>query len=111
MVLGIQIAGLLIGMFLIYYDFLVYKRKEFTAKEFVFWVVLWLGFILVTLFPSILEPVVKSFGFFRVLDAFLIGGLLFLMVIIFYTYIITKKKQKQVEAIVREIALSKRKGK
>ena len=111
MVLGIQIVGFLFGLFMLYYSFLNYKRKEFSAKEFVFWAVLWAAFIIVALFPTVLDPVVKSFGFFRTLDMLIISGFLFLIMINFYTYRLTRKNQKQLEAIVRDMAIRKAKGK
>lgn len=111
MVLGIQIAGFLFGLFMIYYSFLNYKRREFTVKEFSFWIFLWIIFIIITLFPFLLDPIIKPLGFFRALDFLIISGFLFLSVSIFYTYTITKKNQKQMEIIVRSIAMKKNKGK
>ena len=109
-ILGIQIVGFLFGLFMLYYSFLNYKRKEFTIKEFSFWVILWIVFILVALFPSLLDPLVKGIGFLRALDLLTIVGFLFLIAAIFYTYTITRKNQKQLETIVREIAVKKNKG-
>jgi len=109
MVLGIQIAGFLFGLFMVYYSFLNYKRKEFTAKEFVFWMVLWVILICISLFPYILDPIIKPLGFFRALDFLIISGFLFLILAIFYTYTISKKNQKKIETIVREISLRKNK--
>jgi len=106
-ILGIQIAGFLFGLFMIYYSFLHYKRKEFTAKEFGFWSSLWVAFIVIALFPFVLDPVVKTFGFFRALDLLIISGFLFLILSIFYIYTITRKNQRQLETIVREISMKK----
>ena len=106
-ILGIQIAGFLFGLFMVYYSFLNYKRKEFTTKEFSFWIMLWAAFIVITLFPFVLDPVVKTLGFFRALDLLVISGFLFMIAAIFYTYTITRKNQKQLEIIVREIAIKK----
>ena len=111
MVLGIQIVGLLFGLFIIYLTFLNYKRKEFTTKEFIFWIFLWVIFIVLTLFPFLLDPIIKSFGFFRALDVFIISGFLFLIATNFYTYTITRKNQKQVEIVVRAIAIKYNKRK
>ena len=108
MVLGIQIAGFLFGLFMIYYSFLNFKRKEFTVKEFSFWLFLWIIFIIITLFPFILDPIVKTFGFFRTLDLLIISGFLFLIAAIFYTYTIVRKNQNQLEKIVREMAMMSR---
>ena len=111
MVLVIQIVGLLFGLFMIYYSFLNYKKKEFTAKEFVFWAAVWILLIVVAFFPSVLDPIVKYFGFFRVLDVLIVSGFLFLIIAIFYTYTLTRKTQKQVEIVVREVAIKRFKKK
>ena len=111
MVLGIQIAGFLFGLFMVYYSFLKYKRREFTVKEFSFWLVLWVVFIIVALFPYVLDPLSKSLNFARTFDLLVISGFLFLILAIFYIYTITKKNQKQLETIVRELAIKRNKGK
>ena len=111
MVLGIQIAGILFGLFMIYYSFINYKQKKFTLKEFSFWLVLWTLFIILTLFPYILDPIAKSLNFARTFDLLVIGGFIFLILGIFYTYTITRKNQKQIEVIVRKIAMNKNKRK
>ncbi len=109
MVLGIQIAGFLFGLFFLYYTFINYKRKEFTAKEFALWVIIYVAVIIISFFPSLLDPIVKYGGFFRALDVLIVSGFLFLIAAIFYTYIITRKNQKQLETIVREMAMKSRK--
>jgi len=107
MALGVQIVGSLFGLFMIYYSFLIYKRKEFTAKEFIFWLFLWVMFIVIALFPFLLDPIVKKIGFLRALDLLTIIGFLFLITAIFYTYTVVRKIQKKLETIVREIAMKK----
>ena len=109
MVLGIQIAGLLFGLLLMYYSFLNYKRKEFSVKEFSFWSLLWLVFIIVAIFPSVLDPVSKTLNFARTFDLLVISGFLFLMLTVFYTYIVTRHNQRKIEAVVREMAIRKKK--
>ncbi len=106
-ILGIQIIGVLFGLFMLYYSFLNYKRKEFITKEFIFWAFLWIIFVLVAVFPSVLDPIVKGVGFLRALDLLTIVGFLFLIAAVFYTYTITRKNQKKLETIVREMAVKK----
>lgn len=109
MVLGIQIAGFLFGLFMIYYSFLSYKKKEFTMKEFGFWLFVWAFFIIIAIFPYVLDPIVKSLSFARTFDLLVISGFIFLIALIFYTYTIARKNQKQTEAIVRAIAMKRSK--
>ena len=107
MVLGIQIAGFLFGLFMIYYSFLNYKKKEFTVKEFSFWLLVWAFFIIIAIFPYVLDPIVKSLSFARTFDLLVISGFIFLIAINFYTYTITRKNQKQLETVVRETAIKR----
>mgnify|MGYP001584907129 CR=1 FL=1 len=106
--IGIQIVGTLFSIFMMYYMFLHFKRKEFTAKEFIFWIVFWGSFIMLILFPQILDPLLIQVGIARALDFFIIVGFLFLISISIYTYTIVRKNQRKVEEIVREIAMRKK---
>src|SRR3989344_6191105 len=106
--LGIQIIGILFGFFMMYYTFLHYKRKEFTVKEYGFWLILWAVFLIVTLFPGLLDPILKSLSIARTLDFFIIIGFLFLVGMIFYTYTIVRKNQKKLEEVVRNIAVKRK---
>ena len=107
-ILGIQILGILFGFFMMYYTFLHYKRKDFTIREYSFWFIFWGIFVIVTLFPQMLDPVLETLNISRTLDFFIIAGFLFLIFIIFYTYTIVRKNQKKLEEVVRQIALKKK---
>ena len=107
-ILGIQILGMLFGFFMIYYTFLQYKRKEFTIKEYSFWFVFWSAFVIVTLFPQVLDPVLYTLNIGRTLDLFIIAGFLFLIFVVFYTYTIVRKNQRKLEEVVRNIALKRK---
>ena len=61
-----------------------------------------------TLFPQILDPLLATFGIIRALDFFIIAGFLFLIFVIFYTYVQLRKTQRKLEDVVRNIALRKK---
>ena len=109
MVLGIQVVGLIFGVFMIYYSFLNYKRDEFRGREFGLWVLLWTVLIVVALFPTLLDPIQERFGFIRILDVLIVSGFLFLIATNFYTYTITRKTQRKMEQVVREVAMIRKK--
>jgi len=106
-ILGIQILGFLFGFFMSYYTFLHYKRKEITVKEYSFWIMLWVVFIILTLFPDMLKPILKQIGFARALDFFIVAGFMFLIGSMFYIYLLVRGIQKKIEDIVRKIALER----
>ena len=109
MATGVQIAGVLFGAFMLYYTFLNYKRKQFTTTEFTFWIVVWGSFGAIAIYPSILDLIAPKIGAYRNLDLITLAGLMFLSVSVFYTYTLARKNQKQLETVVREIAIKRRK--
>ena len=108
MVLGIQILGILFGLFMIYITFISGKRREFTTKEGGFWIIVWVLFILVSLFPRGLDFLIKGvLKLQRPLDFFIIAGFMFMIGFIFYSYTLIRKSQKKLEEIVRKMAMKK----
>jgi len=107
-ILGIQILGILFGFFMMYYTFLQHKRKEFTIREYSFWFIFWGVFVIITLFPQVLDPVLITLSIGRTLDFFIIVGFLFLIFVTFYTYTIVRKNQRNLEEVVRNIALKRK---
>jgi hypothetical protein len=107
-ILGIQILGILFGFFMMYYTFLQYKRKEFTIREYGFWFIFWAFFVVITLFPQFLDPLLKTLNISRALDFFIIAGFLFMIFVVFYTYTIVRKNQRKLEEVVRQMALRKK---
>ena len=107
-ILWIQILGILFGLFMIYYVFLHRKRKELTIKEYSFWIFLWILFIILTLFPWLLNPIVQSIGFARTMDFFIVAGFMFLIGSLFYIYLLVRGNQKKIEEIVRKVAFEKK---
>ena len=110
MILGIQIVGVLFGLFMIYYSYIKFKKKEFGKFDFVFWLVSWMILILLVLFPHSLDFFVKGvLQMSRTLDFFIIIGFMFLIGLMFYTYSIVSKLERRMERLIRKMALKKEK--
>ncbi len=107
MVLGIQVFGIVFGAFMLYMSFLQWKKRQFTLNEFVFWSVFALAFSFISLFPDIINPITAALKLERKLDLFIILGFMFLIAATFYSYRIVRHTQKQVEELVRQIALER----
>jgi len=103
--IAIQMLGLVIGLSAIYLTHLYYKRDSFTKKELVFWLIVWLCFILVSLFPEIASPVTGYLKLQRSMDLIMIVAFVILFSLAFHNYVATKKQETKLEKLVREIAL------
>ncbi len=112
MILGIQVLGILFGIFMIYYAFLNFKRKEFKATEFIIWIVVWILFITAAASPNLFDFFIKgNLGLKRPLDFYIIIGFMFLIALGFHAYSIAKKNKSKIEKLVREIAFKQQEGK
>jgi len=108
MITGIQLFGIVFGLFMLYYSYLHIRRKEFTTKETLVWMVLWVLIIVLSLFPRLLDKVAWGFlNLSRTLDLIIIIGFLFLMGIVFYLYALVRINQKRIDNIVRNMAIEK----
>ncbi len=104
MILGVQILGVLFSLFMMYYTFLHYKKKEFTVKESGFWFLVWIAFLIVALFPQLLDPILSTLKIARTLDFLIIVGFMFIIATIIYIYSIVRINQKMIDSIVRKVA-------
>lgn len=109
MVLGIQVLGIVFGLVLLYFTFLHYKRREFRAGELVFWSAIWVLFVYLVLFPYTLTTVAQSLNLVRVMDLFTIVGIMFLVVLTFYSYMMNVHTRRKLEQVVRALAFRKKK--
>jgi len=111
MVLGIQILGVIFGLFMLYITFLNLKRKEYDAKEFGVWLFVWLFFLLFTIFPQILDKIADPLSLIRTFDLLVVMGMLFVIGISYYNYTITRHTQRKLDKVVRTLAIKKAKKK
>ena len=107
MIYGVQLLGILFALIMLYFTFLYYKRESYGRKGLILWMLVWLFFLVMVMFPQTIYGIMETLQIQRTVDFFVIGGFLFFSLIIFHLYISVKSVQKDVEVIVREIALSK----
>ena len=101
----IQFIGTLFGVAMVYFTFLKYKKKELNKVEFMVWFLAWIVFIIVAIIPTVLDPLVESFNFYRRLDFFVVLGFFALLGLGFYNYSIVKKMERKIEVFVRNEAI------
>lgn len=107
MVLGIQLIGLGFGLFMLYLFFLHYKRKDITRLEFVAWLVVWIFFLFVTLWPHSLDYFVRTLSFSRTLDLFVFMGVLFVVFMTLYLYLKMRASSSKLERLIRKLAMER----
>lgn len=103
--IGIQIVAIIFALWMIYFSFLHFRRKEFFLKEFFLWMILWIGLIVVVIFPESVKFILTTFSITRTFDLVVIVAIIVLMGITFRNYVIIRRLEKRIENFVREESL------
>ena len=103
-ILGVQIIAILFAIFMVYVAFLHWKRKEINGGEIFFWSSLWVGFILIILFPNVLQSLTQLLFFARVLDLLMVIAFMILAFLGFQNHISNRRMEKKIEDLVRKEA-------
>lgn len=105
MVVGVQIVGILFGLIMVYLTYLFYRKNNYSKTSFFFWLLVWGGFILTTLFPTTLYGIMDELSIQRTVDFFVIAGFMFFAAVIFYLFTVIKRVEATVERLVRKVAI------
>lgn len=103
-ILGVQIIAILFAIFMIYVAFLHFKRKDINGGEIFFWILLWSGFIIITLFPDILQNITQKLFFTRVMDFLMVIAFMILAFLGFQNHISNRRMERKIEELVRREA-------
>lgn len=103
--IGIQIVAILFALWMMYFSYLHFRRGEFNRLELILWQILWIGLVVVVLFPGSVKFILETFSITRTFDLIVIVGIVVLFGITFRNYVIVKRIQKRVEESVRKQAL------
>ncbi|MBI5398593.1 DUF2304 domain-containing protein [Candidatus Woesearchaeota archaeon] len=107
MFIGLQIIGIVFGLTMSYLTFVYYKRRDYDIEALFVWLAIWIGFIILAAFPSTVYGIMQELQIQRTVDFFVISGFLIFSVLLFKSYGLSKKNQKQIEALVRKLALKR----
>lgn len=105
MILGLQVIALIFALIMIYFAYTNYRRGEINGVEILFWIMAWMGAILIVLFPEIFRTFARTIAINRAFDLAMIGGFILVIPLIYFAYIRTKRLEKKLEDIVRKEAL------
>ena len=104
--IGLQILGVMVSVIGLYMTYLYRRRSDFTKLEFYSWSIIWLGLLMVVLFPASFALFAQaSFGFYRTLDLVLVVSVAIIFFVGFMNYAGFSRIKKQLEEFIRKEAL------
>ena len=98
----LQFAGILISVFFIYYSYLLFRKGVFQKPDFAAWIAIFIGLSLVSLFPQVLDPVVRPLSFIRLMDFILISAVFIQFGLVFWLYKELKISQAKIRLLVKQ---------
>ena len=108
MIIGLQIVAILFSLSMVYFAALNYKRREINGTEIAGWMVIWIGTIIVVVFPELLRTFARTFLFALVFDMMVVGAFLLVILMAASSYMRTKRLEKKLEDLVRKLSLKKK---
>lgn len=106
-IINLQIILFGFAILMMYSLFLHWKKKNISLIMFVFWLIIFCVFILIIIFPKILEPLIKELFIVRVMDLGMIVAFMILTYVSIENNIKIKKTEEQIEKLIRSMAIKK----
>ena len=101
-----QIVALVFGLIVIAKTLTDFRNKQENWLMFLFWLILWLGIIFIAFYPMIISRTISRLGDSRLTVSQVIGaGFVFILFVVYRVYIKANRLEKQMNQIVRKIAL------
>lgn len=101
----LQFFSVLFGLFMLYMIRVHFRKKHFDFSEYRLWIIIWGGFIVLALFPQILEPVIQKLKISRVFDALIIIAFMILTLLTYLNRVSIRKLEQKLEKTVRDTAI------
>lgn len=107
MILGLQMIALIFALIMLYFIYLHYRREELNSFEVIIMFAIWLGAILIITMPNLFDLLSRTIAVSRSFDLAVIGGFLFVIPLVYISYIRTKRLEKKIEDYVRKEVLER----
>src|SRR5258708_23378422 len=101
MILGLQLIALVFTLVMIYFSYLHYRRGEINGMEILIMLLVWIGAILIVLFPNLFEVFSKTIAISRPIDFSVIRCFIFMIPLFYLFYVMTKRLEKNIEVYTR----------
>lgn len=100
-----QVLAFCFGLFMMYLIVVHQKKHVLSVREGIAWLLLWATFLLLSLFPDMLDGAVDLLHFSRVFDLLLVMALMVLTIVVYLSYIKQRRSEQRVEELVRSVAI------
>lgn len=106
MIAFVKIISFLLGLMVISKTYLDYKKKSESLFMFLFWTLAWIGIIVISLFPEIIDQALQISKAQKIGTGTFLGiAIVFLFFIIYRVYIKANRLEKKIHDMVMKLGL------
>lgn len=106
MIAFVKIISLILGLMVISKTYLDYKKKNESLFMFMFWTIAWVGIIILSLFPEIINDALQISMAQKIGTGTFLGvAIVFLFFVIYRVYIKANRLEKKIHKMVTELGL------
>lgn len=102
---GIQILGIIISAYLIIQTLIQYKRKSYSLKKMISWIILWVLIGTLFTYPPLVELVLPIFAMKDAMLATMVVGLIVAYFLVYHTYQQVTKIEMKFTELVQNVAI------
>jgi hypothetical protein len=105
-VLVSKVFALILGAIVLSKSYIDFRSRNESLKVFLFWTITWGMIVVVALFPSIIDAVIKFAGGERAgLGTFFGMAIVFLFFVVYRTYVKMQRIEQKLTKTIQELAL------
>ena len=106
-IITLQLVLLAFALLMIYSLFLHWKKKNISDKFFISWLLVFVVFVFLAIFPKLLEPLMKELFIVRVMDLGMVGTFMILTYITIENNIKIKNLENKIEKLIGKLAVKR----
>ena len=103
----LTVLGIIIGLAMLIKVFDNYYKRDMSLNAFIFWSVIWLGLITISLIPGITTNIANFIGFDRGVDVVIYASIILLFYLHYKTYQKNMALEREITKLVRIMAKKK----
>lgn len=105
---GLQIATVAFSVFMMYISYIYYRKRYFNVYLLLVWLLIFAALMVVTVFPTLLNPFQRILNIARLFDLFIFLAILFLTILTFMNFLHLQKLSKKMDKFIQNDALKEK---
>jgi len=102
----LQIIITIFALFAISRSYIRFRNNQESLYEFIFWILVWVGIVIVVLRPGLTDIFGKFVGIERGIDALVYLSIVVIFYLVYRIYAIIEKIERNITKVTREIAIN-----